>query len=79
MFLTFPIDSPQSSRSQRAQVRLQTRTANGPKGMFATFTHILRNDGFRGLYNGVRSLFPKSLKINHPLIKNSSPPLFSAN
>lgn len=35
------------------QVRLQTRTPDGPKGMVGTFTFILRNNGFLGLYNGV--------------------------
>lgn len=35
------------------QVRLQTRAPDGPKGMFNTFLHILRNDSVLGLYNGV--------------------------
>lgn len=35
------------------QVRLQTRTVDGPKGMFGTFVHILKNDSVLGLYRGV--------------------------
>ncbi|KAI4090750.1 MAG: hypothetical protein LQ344_004530 [Seirophora lacunosa] len=35
------------------QVRLQTRSSNGPRGMLNTFVHILRHDSFLGLYSGV--------------------------
>jgi len=35
------------------KVRLQTRTADGPKKMTAMFGHIIREDGIHGLYRGL--------------------------
>lgn len=35
------------------KVRLQTRSADGPRTMMSTFVHIVRNNGLQGLYNGV--------------------------
>ncbi|KAK4189937.1 putative mitochondrial dicarboxylate transporter [Podospora australis] len=35
------------------KVRLQTRTGNMPTNMSGTFIHILRHDGFLGLYSGL--------------------------
>ncbi|KAM3075239.1 Mitochondrial dicarboxylate transporter [Clarireedia jacksonii] len=34
-------------------VRLQTRSGNAPKTMVGTFVHVLKNNGFRGLYSGL--------------------------
>ena len=34
-------------------MRLQTRTADGPKGMLGTFVRIVKSDGVSGLYSGV--------------------------
>lgn len=35
------------------KVRLQTRSATAPQTMLATFAHVVKNNGFRGLYNGL--------------------------
>ncbi|KAJ5380551.1 Mitochondrial dicarboxylate transporter [Penicillium cataractarum] len=35
------------------KVRLQTRAPDAPKSMVGTFAHILRHNGFTGLYNGL--------------------------
>ncbi|KAJ5666033.1 Mitochondrial dicarboxylate transporter [Penicillium maclennaniae] len=35
------------------KVRLQTRAPDAPKTMMGTFGHIVRNNGFFGLYNGL--------------------------
>ncbi|KAL6717434.1 Mitochondrial dicarboxylate transporter [Lecanora helva] len=35
------------------KVRLQTRTPDGPKGMFGTFVHILKHDSVLDLYRGL--------------------------
>ncbi|KFY08266.1 hypothetical protein V492_06389 [Pseudogymnoascus sp. VKM F-4246] len=35
------------------KVRLQTRSANAPTTMIATFGHVVKNDGFPGLYRGL--------------------------
>ncbi|CAL8580451.1 Mitochondrial dicarboxylate transporter [Xanthoria parietina] len=35
------------------KVRLQTRTPDGPRGMLSTFVHILKSNGFLGLYGGL--------------------------
>ncbi|MCJ1456634.1 Mitochondrial dicarboxylate transporter [Mycoblastus sanguinarius] len=35
------------------KVRLQTRTADGPKGMLGTFVHIFKTSGVLGLYPGL--------------------------
>lgn len=35
------------------KVRLQTRTGDMPKSMSGTFVHIVKHNGFRGLYNGL--------------------------
>ena len=35
------------------KVRLQTRSAGDPKSMYRTFVHIVSNQGFLGLYNGL--------------------------
>ena len=43
------------------KVRLQTRAPDGPKGMFNTFLHILRHDGFRGLYSGLSASLLRQL------------------
>ncbi|MCJ1259408.1 Mitochondrial dicarboxylate transporter [Lignoscripta atroalba] len=43
------------------QVRLQTRAPNGPKGMFGTFVHILKQDGFLGLYSGLSASLLRQL------------------
>ena len=57
----------------RGQVRLQTRALDGPKGLSSTFIHILRCEGVRGLYNGVRlpkvpaSSLMMSLPIFNPI------------
>lgn len=53
-----PFSFPDIRSQPCGQVRLQTRALDGPKGMTSTFLHILRSDGVRGLYNGVR--LPKS-------------------
>ena len=52
------------------KVRLQTRVSDGPKGMLATFVHVLKNDGFLGLYSGVRC----GSSIFHLLPKFTKPP-----
>jgi len=35
------------------QVRLQTRTADSPRNLRSTFTHIIKNEGVLGLYSGI--------------------------
>ncbi|KFX99477.1 hypothetical protein V495_05716 [Pseudogymnoascus sp. VKM F-4514 (FW-929)] len=35
------------------KVRLQTRSANVPKTMMGTFVHVVKNNGLKGLYNGI--------------------------
>ncbi|KAK0613756.1 mitochondrial carrier domain-containing protein [Immersiella caudata] len=35
------------------KVRLQTRTGDMPKSMSGTFVHIVKHNGFRGLYSGI--------------------------
>ncbi|KAL2149664.1 hypothetical protein VTH82DRAFT_8316 [Thermothelomyces myriococcoides] len=35
------------------KVRLQTRTGDMPKSMSGTFVHVVKHNGFRGLYNGL--------------------------
>jgi dicarboxylate transporter 10 len=35
------------------QVRLQTRQGNAPKSMIRTFVHVVKHDGFFGLYSGL--------------------------
>jgi dicarboxylate transporter 10 len=46
-----------------AKVRLQTRALDGPKGMINTFVHIFRNNGFLGLYSGVRAILRAALLL----------------
>lgn len=43
------------------KVRLQTRTPDGPRGMFTTFVHVVRNDGFLGLYSGLSASLLRQL------------------
>jgi len=45
----------QHTEAYSKQVRLQTRAPDGPKGMFGTFLHIIRNGHILGLYRGVRA------------------------
>ncbi|KXH61388.1 hypothetical protein CSAL01_05221 [Colletotrichum salicis] len=46
--------SPKSrSTQQQFYVRLQVRRPDAPKNMVGTFTHIIRNHGITGLYNGL--------------------------
>ncbi|OHE99186.1 hypothetical protein CORC01_05467 [Colletotrichum orchidophilum] len=41
------------SLKPRDRVRLQVRRPDAPKNMVGTFTHIIRNHGVTGLYNGL--------------------------
>ncbi|KAI4149970.1 MAG: hypothetical protein LQ341_001207 [Variospora aurantia] len=43
------------------KVRLQTRSSDGPRGMLKTFIHILRHDGFLGLYSGLSASLLRQL------------------
>lgn len=55
-------DTPFGSEySCTLKVRLQTRAPDGPKGMFGTFLHILRNDSFLGLYSGLSASLLRQL------------------
>ncbi|KAI4237747.1 MAG: hypothetical protein LQ349_001607 [Xanthoria aureola] len=47
--VTHPLDLGRGDRI----VRLQTRTPDGPRGMLSTFVHILKSNGFLGLYGGL--------------------------
>ncbi|KAH6608086.1 mitochondrial dicarboxylate carrier [Trichoderma cornu-damae] len=42
-------------------VRLQTRTADGPKSMSGTFVHVVKNDGPLGLYSGISASLLRQL------------------
>ncbi|KAL8949665.1 MAG: hypothetical protein Q9222_004245 [Ikaeria aurantiellina] len=42
-------------------VRLQTRTPDGPRGMLNTFVHVLKSDGFLGLYSGLSASLLRQL------------------
>ncbi|KAL5051494.1 hypothetical protein BDW71DRAFT_193821 [Aspergillus fruticulosus] len=44
-----------------AAVRLQTRGPGAPSTMLGTFAHILRNNGFFGLYNGLSAALLRQL------------------
>ncbi|AEO61958.1 hypothetical protein MYCTH_2312784 [Thermothelomyces thermophilus ATCC 42464] len=46
--VTHPLDL-----GELIQVRLQTRTGDMPKSMSGTFVHIVKHNGFRGLYSGL--------------------------
>ncbi|RDW82275.1 putative mitochondrial dicarboxylate protein [Coleophoma cylindrospora] len=46
-------DDPHKKKWERGQVRLQTRSGNAPKTMVTTFVHVLKHDGFLGLYSGL--------------------------
>lgn len=66
------------------QVRLQTRAPGGPKGMLGTFSHILRTNGFLGLYSGVSLPSHNLNPLSHyqkltPYRTPRFPPLSSAN
>ena len=61
-------------RAYTGQVRLQTRTPDGPKGMLGTFLHIVKNDSVMGLYRGVG---PPSVSISSP--RPSSTPVSPSN
>lgn len=43
------------------KVRLQTRTGNMPKSMSGTFVHVVKNNGVRGLYNGLSASLLRQL------------------
>ncbi|KAL3496034.1 putative phenylalanyl-tRNA synthetase alpha subunit [Aspergillus germanicus] len=43
------------------KVRLQTRGPGAPTSMLGTFAHILRNNGFFGLYNGLSAAILRQL------------------
>ncbi|KAL9004132.1 MAG: hypothetical protein Q9188_003030 [Gyalolechia gomerana] len=62
-----------------ALVRLQTRTPDGPRGMLTTFVHVVKNDGFLGLYSGVsrtsaqcKICFSQKRLLNSSLIQLSA-------
>jgi len=61
-----PSALPAKELAHHQQVRLQTRAPDGPKGMFNTFLHILRNDSFLGLYNGVSFPHPPTYSQSEP-------------
>lgn len=70
---TLPRDGCPEARAYSKQVRLQTRTPDGPKGMLGTFVHILKTDSVLGLYRGV--CFPKittSSPLLHSQVLNKS-------
>ncbi|KAK4214487.1 mitochondrial dicarboxylate carrier [Rhypophila decipiens] len=50
-----------SASSMAACVRLQTRTGDMPKSMSGTFVHIVKNNGARGLYNGLSASLLRQL------------------
>ncbi|KAJ0317926.1 hypothetical protein COL5a_010908 [Colletotrichum fioriniae] len=51
--LRYPFWFGGSASSMAACVRLQVRRPDAPKNMVGTFTHIIRNHGVTGLYNGL--------------------------
>ncbi|RDW75610.1 mitochondrial carrier-4 [Coleophoma crateriformis] len=53
--VTHPLDLVKVCRDRygRPSVRLQTRNGNAPKTMVTTFVHVLKHDGFLGLYSGL--------------------------
>ncbi|KAK0634982.1 mitochondrial carrier domain-containing protein [Bombardia bombarda] len=59
--VTHPLDLRKPSLSAPGFVRLQMRHGDMPKSMSGTFTHILRHDGVRGLYNGLSASLLRQL------------------
>ncbi|KAI9718275.1 MAG: hypothetical protein M1812_004265 [Candelaria pacifica] len=49
------------NQAHKPQVRLQTASQDAPKKMFSTFTQILKNDGFLGLYSGLSASLLRQL------------------
>ncbi|KAL2008664.1 hypothetical protein VTN00DRAFT_6858 [Thermoascus crustaceus] len=50
-----------SASSFAAAVRLQTRAPDAPKSMLRTFVHVVKNDGFLGLYSGLSASILRQL------------------
>ncbi|KAI9741304.1 MAG: Mitochondrial dicarboxylate transporter [Cirrosporium novae-zelandiae] len=49
------------TRFDLVKVRLQTRAPDGPKTMVRTFFHVLKNNGFLGLYSGLSASILRQL------------------